>query len=131
MQLPSIMPPKSFGDVPPAEAFKRSVFDRTHGHKTTFNVDYLVPILVDEILPGDSVSIDMTAFARLSSSLSLPMMDNMYMDFFGFFSPDRNLWTNFKAFLGEQDPFEDDPNGILIPCLKRRSYWWLYCWFFG
>lgn len=79
----------------------RSSFDRSHGLKTTFDADYLVPILVDEVIPGDTISIDLTAFARLSTPLN-PVMDNMFMDTFFFEVPLRQIWDNSKKFFGEQ-----------------------------
>jgi len=82
----------------------RSVFDRSHGHKTTFDAGYLVPVYVDEALPGDTFSLDMTAFARLATPQH-PFMDNLYLTSFFFAVPLRLLWSNFEKFMGEQtDP---------------------------
>ncbi len=89
--------------VPKAE-IPRSAFNIQHTHKTTFDAGYLIPVYVDEVLPGDSVSLSMTAFARMSTPL-FPVMDNMHMDSFFFFVPNRLLWTNWVKFMGEQtDP---------------------------
>ena len=73
-----------FSQVPNA-SIERSVFDRSHGFKTTFNSGYLVPFYVDEALPGDTFHCRVTAFGRLATPLH-PIMDNMYMDFH-FFCP--------------------------------------------
>ena len=89
-----------FAMVPKAE-IPRSAFNIQHTHKTTFDAGYLVPVFVDEVLPGDSISLSMTAFARLSTPL-FPVMDNMHMDSFFFFVPNRLLWTNWVKFMGEQ-----------------------------
>lgn len=93
-----------FGQLPDVKV-ARSVFNRSHGWKGTFNVADLVPVLVDEVLPGDTFNLDMTAVCRLTSPLNRPMMDNLVMDFFFFFVPYRLVWDNFQKFMGEQvDP---------------------------
>lgn len=89
-----------FAMVPRAD-IPRSSFRMEHAHKTTFDAGYLVPVYVDEVLPGDSFSLSMTAFARLATPL-FPVMDNMTMDSFFFFVPNRLLWDNWKRFMGEQ-----------------------------
>jgi len=88
-----------FSKVPQAQ-IQRSSFDRSHGHKTTFDAGYLVPIFVDEALPGDTFNLNMTAFARLATPIK-PVMDNMYLETFFFAVPLRLLWDNFQAFMGE------------------------------
>lgn len=97
--LPSVMK-HNFSTVPKAE-IQRSSFDRSHGYKTTFDSGYLVPIFVDEVLPGDTFNVRMSSFARLQTPLK-PVMDNMYLDTFFFFVPNRLVWTNFVKFMGEQ-----------------------------
>lgn len=74
------MPPSKhdFSRVPKAE-IQRSSFDRSHTHKTMFDSGYLVPIFADEVLPGDTHSLNLSSFCRLSTPLK-PVMDNMYMD---------------------------------------------------
>lgn len=67
--------------VIPDVKIQRSKFDRSHSYKSTFNAGYLVPVLVDEVLPGDSINLTMTSFARLATPLK-PIMDNMYLDSF-------------------------------------------------
>ncbi|AXH74727.1 MAG: major capsid protein [Microviridae sp.] len=79
----------------------RSSFSIPHTHKTTFDAGYLVPVYVDEVLPGDTFNVKMTAFARLSTPL-FPTMDNLHMESFFFFVPNRLVWTNWKRFNGEQ-----------------------------
>lgn len=65
----------------PSTNIQRSVFDRSHTHKTTFDAGYLVPFYLDEVLPGDSFKISATTFARLNTPI-VPFMDNLYLDTF-------------------------------------------------
>ena len=89
-----------FAMVPKAD-IPRSAFNRETTHKTTFDAGYLVPIYVDEVLPGDTFSLKMTAFARMSTPL-FPVMDNLHLDSFFFFVPNRLIWTNWQKFMGQQ-----------------------------
>lgn len=89
-----------FSQVPSAN-IPRSQFNRSHGLKTTMEFDYLVPIFVDEVLPGDTFNLRQTTFARLATPIT-PVMDNMYVDYFYFFVPNRLIWTNWQKFMGEQ-----------------------------
>lgn len=91
----------SFSNVPSVD-IPRSSFDRSHGVKTTLNAGYLVPIFVDEALPGDTFNVKMAAFARLATPI-FPIMDNMRMSTFFFAVPNRLLWTNWVKMHGEQD----------------------------
>lgn len=90
----------SFSQVPKAE-IPRSTFDRSHGYKTTFDAGYLIPIFVDEALPGDTFNVRMTGFSRLATPI-YPLMDNMYMDTQFFSVPIRLVWDNWQKFNGEQ-----------------------------
>src|SRR5258705_3129683 len=101
-----------FSMVPRAE-IPRSSFDRSHGWKGTLNAGYLVPVYVDEALPGDTFHMSMTAFGRLATPLH-PFMDNLYMDVFFFFVPNRLIWGNFKKFMGEQTN-PGDSTSFLVP----------------
>ena len=89
-----------FTTIPSAD-IPRSKFDCQSTHKTTFDAGYLVPVYVDEVLPGDTFNLNMTAFARLSTPL-YPIMDNMVMDSFFFFVPNRLIWSNWQKFMGQQ-----------------------------
>lgn len=80
----------------------RSSFDRSHGHKLTMNADYLIPIFVDEALPGDTMNMRAKIFARMSTPI-YPLMDNLWMDTFWFAVPYRIVWNNWHKFLGAQD----------------------------
>lgn len=90
----------SFQRVPSPD-IQRSVFDRSHSHKTTLDAGYLYPIYVDEALPGDTFNLDMTTFARMATPV-FPLMDNLYADIHFFAVPMRQVWSNFKKFMGEQ-----------------------------
>jgi len=85
----------------PRNDVPRSAFDMSHTHKTTFDAGYLVPVLVQEILPGDSMRCHMTALARLATPI-VPLMDNLHLESFFFFVPNRLVWTNWQRFMGEQ-----------------------------
>lgn len=90
------MVPRS--DVP------RASFSMQSSHKTTFDAGYLVPVLCEEVLPGDSFRVKMTAFARLATPI-YPIMDNMHLESFFFFVPNRLVWDNWNRFMGERlDP---------------------------
>ncbi len=108
-----------FSQVPKAE-IPRSSFDRSHGRKSTFDAGFLVPILVDEALPGDTFNLKMTAFARLATPI-FPVMDNMYMETFFFAVPYRLVWDNWEKFNGSQvDP--GDTTDFVIPIKTGISY---------
>jgi hypothetical protein len=100
MKMPSVMTHK-FSEIPEANV-PRSVLDRSHGYKTTFNGGALVPFFCDEVLPGDTFNLQATLFGRLNTPLT-PVMDNMYLDTFFFFVPMRLVWSNFHKFMGAQD----------------------------
>lgn len=84
-----------FSQVPRAD-IPRSSFDRSNNYKTTFDAGYLIPIFVDDVLPGDTFNCNMTAFGRLATPLH-PFMDNMWLDTFFFFVPYRLVWSNCTA----------------------------------
>lgn len=91
----------------------RSAYDVNFTHKTTFNAGSLIPLYVEEVLPGDSIRVKATVFARLATLL-VPVLDNMYLESFFFFVPNRLLWSNWKRFMGEQvDP--TDSTVFLLP----------------
>ncbi|QXP08091.1 MAG: major capsid protein [Arizlama microvirus] len=99
----------------PQAAIPRSKFNRSHGCKTTFNEGYLVPVLVDEMLPGDTFNLRMTAFARLATPI-FPIMDNLYLESFFFAVPYRLVWENWEKFNGYQvDP--GDSTSFSVPVM--------------
>lgn len=104
----------SFAQIPDVRT-ARSQFDRSFTIKDTFDFDYLVPIFVDEILPGDTCNVTLHHFARLATQ-KVPIMDNMYIDFFFFFVPNRLTWDNWERFNGAQDD-PGDSTDFLLPTL--------------
>lgn len=78
----------------------RSRFDRSSSYKTTFNVGDLIPFYVDEVLPGDTFSIDTSKVVRMQTLLT-PVMDNIYLDTYFFFVPNRLTWTHWRELMGE------------------------------
>lgn len=90
----------SFAMIPRAD-IPRSSFVSETMHKTAFDSGYLIPIYVDEVLPGDTFNLKMTAFARMATPI-FPTMDNLYLDTFFFFVPNRIIWDNWQKFQGEQ-----------------------------
>ncbi len=67
----------------------RSQFNRSHGLKTTFDASYLYPIFVDDVLPGDTMTMRLNGFARIFSPLDAPVMDNIALETFFFFRPEQ------------------------------------------
>nr|WAX26148.1 MAG: major capsid protein [Army ant associated microvirus 5] len=110
-----------FSMVPTAD-IPRSSFTRSHGHKTTFDVNYLVPVYVDEVLPGDTFNFNMNFFARIAT-LIVPFMDNMFFDTFAFFVPNRLVWSSWQKFNGEQvNP--GDSTDFVVPQMDSPSGGW-------
>lgn len=79
----------------------RSKFMDQYTRKTAFDAGYLVPIVIEEILPGDHISYDMQAYIRMSTPL-FPLFDNQRIDTHFFFVPNRLLWDNWEKFMGAQ-----------------------------
>lgn len=102
-----------FSMIPRAD-IPRSTFRIESGHKTTFDAGELIPVYMDEVLPGDQFSLNMTAFARMATPI-FPVMDNSYLDVFFFFVPNRLVWENWQRFMGERDPDPDSSIDYVIP----------------
>lgn len=101
-----------FSDAP-AMYMKRTKFDRSHVYKTTFDSGKLIPVFVDEVLPGDTTRMSVNYFARLATPIK-PIMDNIYLDWFFFFVPNRLVWEHWQNFCFErEDP--DDNTDYVIP----------------
>lgn len=88
-----------FAQAPQVD-IQRSTFDRSSGHKTTFNAGKLVPIYVDEVLPGDTFEMKTSTIIRGSTPI-FPVMDNANLDIYFFFVPNRLVWDHWKEFNGE------------------------------
>ena len=92
---------RHFNSVPETHV-SRTRFKRDQTILTTFDAGKLIPFYVDEVLPGDTFSIDTAAIIRMTTP-KYPVMDDAYIDFYYFYCPNRILWDNFKQFMGEVD----------------------------
>lgn len=107
-----------FSDAP-AMYMRRTKFDRSHVYKTTFDAGKLIPVFVDEVLPGDTTRMSVNYFARLATPIK-PIMDNIYLDWFFFFVPNRLVWEHWQNFCFEQeDP--DDSTDYVIPTVSAST----------
>ena len=86
----------------PAADIQRSRFDRSQDVKFTFNVGELIPFYVDEVLPGDTFEVTTSKVVRLQTLLT-PVMDNIYLDTYFFYVPNRLVWDHWKQFMGESE----------------------------
>ena len=117
MSLPSAR--QHFFSQTPRVEIPRSSFRRPKAHKTTLNAGYLVPIFVDEVLPGDTYNLQLKAFGRLATPIR-PVMDNLYFDTFFFFVPNRLTWSNWQRFMGEQNN-PGDSTDYLVPIINSPA----------
>lgn len=108
----------NFARVPQAN-IQRSSFRRPHGHKTTFNAGELIPIFVDEVLPGDTYNININSFGRLATPL-FPLMSNIFVNTYAFFVPNRLVWDNWERFQGAQDN-PGDSIDYLVPQITNQT----------
>ena len=115
-----------FAMVPRAD-IPRSSFRMQRAYKSTFggldsdgvsagDISLLYPVFVEEVLPGDTFALRMTAFARLATPI-FPVMDNLYLDSHFFFVPNRLVWENWQRFMGERD----DPDSSVDFEVPMRS----------
>lgn len=107
-----------FSDAP-AMYMRRTKFDRSHVYKTTFDAGKLIPVFVDEVLPGDTTRMSVNYFARLATPIK-PIMDNIYLDWFFFFVPNRLVWEHWQNFCFEQDD-PGDSTDYVIPTITCGS----------
>lgn len=84
----------------PSMTHQRSSMDRSCGHTTSFNAGKLIPIYCEDVLPGDTVSMNTSVLARLQTMLT-PVFGNIYLDTYWFFVPNRLTWSHWKEFMGE------------------------------
>lgn len=101
-----------FAMIPQAN-IRRSVFDRSHVYKTTFNEGALIPYFVDEVIPGDTFTLNPVEFCRLATPV-VPFMDNIYIESFFFFVPSRLVYDKWVNLCGEQENPEDSTD-YLVP----------------
>ena len=105
----------------PSMRMGRSAFPLTHQHKTSFNASELIPYFVCEVIPGDTFTCRVLAFARVFSPLDAPVMDNIELGLDFFFAPNRILWENWKAFLGAHDQAGAQDTDYTVPKLSGGS----------
>lgn len=116
--MQTVMQNHRFANVPDVQ-IPRSRFERKSGHKTTLDAGFLVPIFVDEVLPGDSHKLNLHMFGRLATPLK-PVMDNLFLDYFFFFCPSRILWNNWERFNGAQDD-PGDSTDFTVPVVTTPN----------
>lgn len=92
---------RHFNQVPETHV-SRTRFNRDQNILTTFDAGKLIPFYVDEVLPGDTFSVDTAAIIRMSTP-KYPVFDDAFIDFYYFYCPNRIIWDNFKRFMGEAD----------------------------
>lgn len=92
---------RHFNQVPETHV-SRTRFNRDQNILTTFDAGKLIPFYVDEVLPGDTFSVDTAAIIRMTTP-KYPVFDDAFIDIYYFFCPNRILWDNFKRFMGEAD----------------------------
>jgi len=108
----------TFSQVPKAQ-IPRSSFDRSSSLKTAFDAGKLIPIFVDECLPGDTFNLSASLFGRLATPIK-PLLDNLYLETFWFFVPNRLVWDNWERFNGAQSN-PDDSTDYEIPTQTAGS----------
>lgn len=105
----------------PSVSISRSRFARKSQHKTTFNLGNIVPVYCDEVLPGDTRSVDLAALVRMTNPIA-PIMDNIYLDLYAFFVPARLTWEHWKDFMGENRESAGIPSrSYSIPYLEAND----------
>lgn len=111
----------SFSLLPSAN-IQRSKFDRSQSVKFTFNVGELIPFYVDEVLPGDTMQIKTSKMVRLQTPAT-PIMDDLYLDTYYFFVPNRLVWDHWKEFNGENNNSKWIPStDYRVPQLKFPAF---------
>ncbi|AXL14430.1 major capsid protein [Microviridae sp.] len=121
---PPVVPNQTHFAAAPSAQVNRSTFDRSSALKTTFDSGVLVPIFLDEVLPGDTFDMSSTMFCRLATPLK-PFMDNVYIDVHYWFVPNRLVWDNWQKFMGEQEDPNEDITTLTIPTTSIDNSAWL------
>ena len=102
-----------FSMTPAAVNMQRSVLDRSSELLTTFDAAKIIPIYIDEVLPGDSIKMKhVNSLVRMTTSIH-PTMDRAYLDVYFFFVPTRLVWENWEEFNGE------NPNPWIVNALVK------------
>lgn len=107
-----------FSMIPRAD-IPRSSFTQEHMHKTAFSASGLIPIYLQEVLPGDTFNVGCTIVCRTATPI-VPVMDNWHLETFFFFVPNRLVWTHWQAFMGEQSN-PGDSIAFTIPQISLDS----------
>lgn len=92
---------RKFSQIPKMNV-SRSKFIRKQDVKFTMDAGKLIPFYVDEVLPGDTFSVDTAGICRMATPI-YPVMDNCYLDVYYFYTPMRILWDHAKEFFGENN----------------------------
>lgn len=114
-------PPSNRFAEEPQVRVPRSQFNLSHGLKMTFDASYLYPILVQDVLPGDTFTCRLNGFARIFSPLDAPVMDNIELETFFFFVPCRLVWENWEYFNGAHDAKGAQDTSYTIPILASGT----------
>ena len=113
MKMPSRNEESSFSRLPGVQVH-RSKFPFKQENKFSGNVGDLIPFLVEEVLPGDTFNLKLSKLVRLSTSIH-PTMDNLYLDTYFFFVPNRLIWDNWQKFMGENDQAWAQNTDLFVP----------------
>ena len=112
---------RHFNNVPQTHV-SRTRFKRDQNILTTFDAGKLIPFYVNEVLPGDTFSVQTAAIIRMTTP-KYPVFDDAFIDFYYFFCPNRIIWDNFKRFMGEADDNPWMPTKTYnVPKIKIESY---------
>lgn len=108
-----------FGQIPTID-IKRSTFDLSFDHKTTFNTGDIVPIMVQEILPGDTFNLETNFIVRMQTPIK-PVMDDAFIDIYYFFVPNRLVWDHWPEFMGENKDgaWDEQETEYNIPSIQQ------------
>lgn len=108
----------------PSIDISRCKLTKAHDHKTTFNTGDLIPIYVDDLVPGTTVKMKMSEVVRMMTPIA-PVLDNAFLDVLFFFTPNRLLWDHWVNFMGENDtaPWAQS-NNYEVPQITCPSGGW-------
>nr|WNN13360.1 MAG: major capsid protein [Gokushovirinae sp.] len=108
----------NFSTVPNIN-ISRSKFTARYHHKTSFNMGKLIPFDVIEVLPGDTFKLKMNEVCRISSALIRPIMDNLFLDVYYFFVPNRLSYNKWAEVMGENKKGHWIPaSEVTVPSFK-------------
>lgn len=93
-----------FRGMPGVQGIFSSNFPLDRTKKGTFKCDQIYPIFIQETVPGDVYKIKMDMVMKALYPLEMPAMDNLRVDVMFFAEAERNLWENWKPFMGEKEP---------------------------